>query len=285
MRLAWTFFVGLFFAGFLMLAGAPLLVAGLGLTAWAFKNDRFSALSGESVFGLREKDGRLDGRLVNVNFQTAHVQMPGEPRPRRLLLRLEVTNADVFASRPGEGRVRLDAWGLDSADDVKKRALYTVVAPGRSAAISEDGTLVVDHGSRRSVYTLASGNWLYDSDLAPATFAGEGERRRFVALGAAEEDLPTRAVGVLTYANNQAILKRVMVTADDPTRARLLRSSVAMIRPVVRLDEAGRRTVELSLPAGMIRLPLNGDDLDLAKAQLPPGLGLAELKSWRSSGR
>lgn len=282
MRLVSTFFTGLFFAGFVMLATSPLLIAGIGATAWVMKGELFNALEGVSVFGLREKDGRLDGRMVNVNFQTAHVLMPGDPRPRRLLLRLEVTNADVFASRPGEGRIRLDAWPLDAATDLKNPALYTIVAPGRSAIVADDSTLVVDHGSRRSVYALSSGAWLYDADTAPAAFAAEGERRRVVALSAVEEDMPSRTVAVLTYATGQMTLKRVMLTADDPTRARMLRSSMTMIRPVARMDDASRRMIDLSLPAGMVRIPVNGDDLDLAKAQVPPGLGLVELKPWRT---
>lgn len=283
MRLVWTFFIGLFFAGFVMLATSPLLVAGLGLTAWVMKGEMFNALEGVSVFGLREKDGRLDGRMVNVYFQTALVMMSGDPRPRRLLLRLEVTNADVFASRPGEGRVRLDAWPLDAAVDLTKPALYTVIAPGRSALVVDDGTMVVEHGTRRSVYTLASGAWLYDADSAPASFAAEGERRRVVALSTVEEDMPPRTVAVLTYASSQMTLMRVMITADDPTRARLLRSSMAMIRPVARMEDASRRIIDLSLPAGMVRIPINGDDLDLAKAQVPPGLALVELKPWREA--
>lgn len=283
MRLVWTFFIGLFFAGFVMLATSPLLVAGLGLTAWVMKGEMFNALEGVSVFGLREKDGRLDGRMVNVYFQTALVMMSGDPRPRRLLLRLEVTNADVFASRPGEGRVRLDAWPLDAAVDLTKPALYTVIAPGRSALVVDDGTMVVEHGTRRSVYTLANGAWLYDADSAPASFAAEGERRRVVALSTVEEDMPPRTVAVLTYASSQMTLMRVMITADDPTRARLLRSSMAMIRPVARMEDASRRIIDLSLPAGMVRIPINGDDLDLAKAQVPPGLALVELKPWREA--
>ncbi|HTH16359.1 MAG TPA: hypothetical protein VL974_06880 [Magnetospirillum sp.] len=280
MRFVWTFIIGLLFAGFVMLATAPLMLAGIGAAAWALKGSMFSALSGESVFGVREKDGRLDGRMVNVTFQTQHVPMPGEPRPRRMLLRLEVTNADVFAARPGEGRVRLDAWALDSVADVKAPALYTIVAPGRAATLSEDGTLVVDHGGRRSVYSLSAGQWLYDADSLPASYAVEGERRRFVALAAAEEDMPARAVAVLTLATAQAPLKRLMIVADDPSRARLLRSGMSMIRPIPRLEDASRRTVDLSLPAGLVRVPVSGDDLDVAKAQLPQGLGVVELKPW-----
>lgn len=285
MRLVWTFLTGIAFAGFVMLMSSPLLLAGIGVTAWLLKGSTFNALSGESVFGVREKDGRLDGRMVNVGFQTMHVAMPGEPRPRRLLLRLETTNADVFASRPGEGRVRLDAWPLDGVEDVTRPALYTIVAPGRSAVLTEDGTLVVEHGSRRSVYALAGGQWLYDWESPPTSYTADGERRRTVALAAVEEDMPARSIAVLTLATAQAVLKRVMIVADDPTRARLLRSSIGMIRPVPRFDDATRRTIDLSLPAGLTRIPVVGDDLDIANAQIPQGLRLVELKAWGKGGR
>lgn len=280
MRHLWTFLTGIVFAGFVMLISAPLLLAGIGATAWLLKGTTFDTLSGESVFGVREKDGRLDGRMVNVGFQTMHVAVPGDPRPRRMLLRLEIINADVFASRPGEGRVRLDAWPLDGVEDVKRPALYTVVAPGRAATLVEDGTLVVEHGSRRSVYSLSSGQWLYDWEAPPASYMGEGERRRFIALASVEEDMPPRSIAVLTLATSQVVLERVMIVADDPTRARLLRSSIGMIRPVPRFDDATRRTIDLSLPAGLMRIPVSGDDLDLANAQVPQGLRLVELKAW-----
>jgi len=280
MRFVWTFLSGIAFAACVMVVSSPLVLASMGLAAWALRGPTFNALSGESVFGVRDQDGRLDGRMINVSFQTTHVTMPGDLRPRRLLLRLEVTNADVFASRPGEGRVRLDAWPLDTVEDLSKPPLYTVVAPGRAATIADDGTMVVEHATRRSVYSLAGGQWLYDWETPPASFVGEGDRRRIVALAPVEEDMPPRSIGVLTLASAQAALKRVLIVADDPTRARLLRSSVSMIRPVPRLDDASRRTVELSLPAGLMRIPVVGDKFDLAKAQVPPGLALVELTPW-----
>lgn len=280
MRFVWTFIVGFIFAAMVLVVTSPLLVAGLGLTAWAVKGSMFNALSGESVFGVRDLDGRLDGRMVNVSFQTQHVAVAGDPRPHRLLLRLEVTNADVFGARPGEGRVRLDAWPLDSVNDLRNAALYTIITPGRGANIGEDGMLSVDHGSRRSSYSLSNGRWLFDADGAVASYSGEGERRRYVALAAAEEDMPARAIGVLTLATAQEPLKRVLLVADDATRGRLLRSSMGMIRPLPRMEDINRRSLDLSLPAGVVRIPVVGDDLDLGKAQLPAGLGLVELRPW-----
>ncbi|HLO78665.1 MAG TPA: hypothetical protein VK196_19590, partial [Magnetospirillum sp.] len=148
------------------------------------------------------------------------------------------------------------------------------------ASFADDGSLTVEHAGRRSVYALSSGQWLYDTETQPASFAVEGDRRRTVALASVEEDMPPRAIAVLTLATPQAVLKRVMIMADDPTRARLLRPSMAMIRPVPRLEDATRRTIDLSLPAGLMRVPVTGDDMDIANAQIPPGLRLVELKPW-----
>lgn len=282
MRLAWTFFLGMLFAAYVMLVTVPLLALGGAVVAWFKRPPVYNALAGESVFGLTERDGRLDGRLVNVNFHTPFVTMAGEPRPKRILVRLEVINGDVFGARPGEGRIRLDGWSMDSAADLGKPSLYTTVAPGRGAAFAEDGTLWVDHGGgRRSVYNLANGEWLFDTDMPPATFLVEAEKKRQVALSAAEDDMPPLAVAAISYAAGQTVLRRVMMTVNDPARARLLRSSISMVRPVVRLEDTTRRVLELGLPAGVVRIPIVGDDLDLAHAQTPLGVFLSDLKAWK----
>ncbi|CAA7626972.1 hypothetical protein [Magnetospirillum sp. UT-4] len=277
---AWMFFAGVVFATFILVVTSPLLIVGLGALAWSRHGESYSALSGESVFGLRDSGGGLDGRMVNVGFHTVMVPVAGDPRPRRLLLRLEVVDSDVFATGPAEGRVRLDAWPLDGPEQIRSAALYTVIAPGRAASIEGDGTLVVERGTRRSVYALSSGEWLYDADVPATSFTLEGERRRVVAISGAEDDMPPGSIAVLTYATNQTALKRVMLTADDATRARLLRSSVAMTRPVPRMEDASRRTIDLNLAAGTVRIPIDGDSLDLARAQLPAGLGLVEMNPW-----
>jgi hypothetical protein len=282
MRLAWTFVAGLYFAGFVLLATSPLLMAGLAAGYWARHAELFNALAGESVFGLRSLDGRMQGRMVNVNFHTAQILMPGDPRPRRVLLRLDIINTDVFSSGRAEGMVRLDAWPLDAPEDLRKPPLYTIVAGGRAATIEEDGTLVVERSGRRSVYSLADGGWMYDTDTAVAAFTLDGERRRVVALSGMEDDMPASTVAVLTYASAQGVLKRVLITAQDPTRARLLRSSVPLIRPVARMEDAAKRTIDLPLAAGMVRIPVAGDSLDLATAQVPVGLALVPLTPWRA---
>ena len=280
MRNAWAFLAGIFFAGYVIMWSVPLAVLGALVVGWGGHVNLFHAFSGESVFGVRDLDGRMQARLVNVNFSPALVSMPGQPRPRRLLLRLEVVNADVFAGTEGQGRVRLDAWPLEDQSDIMAPPLYTIIAPGRTGRVEDDAVLVVENGSRRSVYALNDGGWLYDSDGIEAGFT-DGGRRRMIAAVAAGEEMPPGSVAVVSYASPQRVMKRLLVLASDPTRARLLRTSVALIRPMVRDDELGRRWLDLTLPAGIIRIPFLVNELDIEHASVPPGLALGEITPWR----
>ena len=53
-----------------------------------------------------------------------------------------------------------------------------------------------------------------------------------------------------------------------------------MTRPVPRLEDSSHRVLEVPLPAGTLRIAFVGDDLDLAKAEVPAGLKLTEMKPW-----
>ncbi|MCA1909948.1 MAG: hypothetical protein LDL39_16470 [Magnetospirillum sp.] len=282
MRNAWTFIAGLLFAGFVMLWSAPVAMVMVVLAASSGNVSLFHAFSGESVFGAREVDGRLEARMVNVSFRPMMLVLPGDPRPRRLLLRLEVTDSDVFdGSNQGVGRVRLDAWPLDQSVDLLQPPLYTLVVPGRQAMLDDGGLLTVANGSRHGAYSLSSGQWLFDYDGSFASFTVEGERRRYLAAAAADDEMPPGSVAVVSHASPQGLITRLLVTASDTTRARLLRTSVSLIRPAVRQDPAGGRWVDLAMPAGTIRVPMLGETLDISRAEVPVGLALSEFKNWK----
>ncbi len=280
MRLLWTFFAGFGFACLALVVSAPLL-GGMALVAWTARADLWTVLAGQSYFALKDDDGRMAGRIVNVAFHPLSVVLPNDPRPRRLLVRLEVTST-AFATTSAEGRVRLDAWPVDAALDLHKPPLYTLVVPGQGASLDAEGMLMVDRGNgRHTGYALASGAWLFDSDTPIATFAIDGEHRRFAALALADEEMPAGAVAVLAYVSPQAVLRRLLVRADDPARGRFLRGAVTMTRPVARLEDSHRRVLEIPFPAGTLRLAITGDDLDLAGAEVPAGLKLTEIRPWR----
>lgn len=280
MRFLWTFFAGLNFAALTLLVSAPLMV-GVVMAAVALRGELWTTFSGESFFAVRDQGGNTSAQMVNVSFRTMMVSLPGEMRPRRLLLRLETRNPDVFHSERGQGRVRLDAWHLDDADDLRRLAAYTILTPGNAAHIDEDGLLMVERGGRRTTYSLATGEFLFDADGPLARFTIGNERSRYVAVAAADDDMPNGIVAVLTYANSHHAVRRLLLTAQDPTRARILRTAVTLSRPVARHEAAGTRIIDLALPSGTLGIPLSGEDLDLAGALVPEGMSLIELKPWK----
>ena len=279
MRLIWTFFAGFLLACLAFAVTLPILGA-VGLGAWASRGELWTMLSGRSYFAVRDDRGRLVGRNVNVGFHSVAVVLPDDPRPQRLLVRIEVATGE-FGDATGDGRVRLDAWPVETVADLNKAPLYTVVMPGRNASLDSEGMMVVERGGgRRSVYSLSDGSWLFDADVAIASFPLEGEHRRTAALAQADDDLPTGAVAVLTLASPQRVIRRLLISADDAARGRFLRGAVTMTRPVARLEDSSHRLLEVSLPSGTLRIAFAGDDLDLASAEIPPGLKLTEMKPW-----
>ncbi len=281
MRLLWTFVAGVLFAGLTTLVSAPLL-GGAAVVAWLSRGPLWTTLSGQSYFAVREDQGGMVGRIDNIAFHPIEVAPPGAVRPRRLLARLEVTTTE-FSESSAEGRVRLDTWPLDGIADLGKPPLYTVVVPGRGASLDPDGTMIVERpGTRRSTYSLADGNWLFDSDTPSAVFSTDGGNKRTVALAQADDDMPSGSVAVLTYATPRRVIRRLLLSADNPVRGRFLRGTVTMVRPVARLLDTSRRVLEVSLPAGTLRIAFVGDDLDLASAQVPAGLQLEELRPWKT---
>ena len=92
-------------------------------------------------------------------------------------------------------------------------------------------------------------------------------------------------VAVVTYASQDKVIREALITCDDPKHAALLRSYADETRA---LTESGLRLKSLRIsftenspavtPASAIVIPLAGDDLDLAHAQLPPRLHIAAWK-------
>lgn len=279
MQRFWPFYAGIVVAGVVTLVVLPIVVVTALVLAivGAFGHDD-AVLSGLSEFAVRDDRGRMAVHFVNHSFQTLSVTMPGNPRPQRLLLRQEVSAVDALGG--GEGRVRVDAWPLDSVSDLRQPPLYTLRTQGSGLSVGDDGVLWVERGSRRAAHSLASGLWLYDTDGPVINFVLDGEQRRTAALALADEDLPPRVVATISYAAGPRVLRRVLLTADDPFRARALRATMVGTRLVSRLDETGRRVIELPLPAGTLKMAANPEDLDLNSAFVPAGLKLAPIEPW-----
>jgi hypothetical protein len=94
-----------------------------------------------------------------------------------------------------------------------------------------------------------------------------------------------RVVAVLVYAAEDRILREALITDDQPAEARQMRSFADETQEVAFVETPARRlkiafshnypdapaTVEASIP-------LVKDDLDVSRAQLPPGMHIA---AWR----
>jgi hypothetical protein len=278
MRKLWAFYAGIIVAAVVTLFTMPIVAGVAVLMALTGGHHQKATLMGGSSFAVHDDQGRMVVRLVNRSFNTVSVMMHGEPRPRRMLLRQEVAVPDALGR--AEGRVRVDAWLLDSAGDLNKPPLYSMLANGTALHLGDDGLMWVDRAGRRSAYGLADGLWMFDTDGPVVTLSPDGEARRIAAVAAAEDDMPTRSVAVIAYATQTRTLRRVMLAADDPFRARALRAAATGMRLVLRHDDRGGRVLELPLAAGIVRLPVKADDLDLAAATVPAGLKLVPFEPW-----
>jgi hypothetical protein len=92
-------------------------------------------------------------------------------------------------------------------------------------------------------------------------------------------------VAVVSYASEAKVIREALVTCDDPKQAALLRSYADTTRT---LTESGQKSHSLrvsfsqnySSPPSTVAvvIPLIGDDLDIAHAQLPPRMHVAAWK-------
>ena len=103
-------------------------------------------------------------------------------------------------------------------------------------------------------------------------------------------------VAVLSYASADRVMPEALLTCDDPQQAKLLRSYFDSTRTLAEIEGAPgtgrekanepRRSLKLSIsqnypspPATIdVRVPIAGNDFDLAHAQLPPRMHLAAWK-------
>ncbi|RAU22066.1 hypothetical protein CU669_10280 [Paramagnetospirillum kuznetsovii] len=278
MRSTWPFVAGLIFAALVTLFTMPILVGvGFGMMALGNMGHESAGLSGGSSFFIRDENGRYITRLTNTTYNLLSVPMVGEPRPRRLLARMQIR-----VGEDGEGLASFDAWPMGAPSEFSKTPLYSIRAQAGAASVGEDSMFWAERGGRKTAYSLVDGNRLFDSDMPMAQFTFEPEARRMAALAIADEEFSARGgVAVISYAAPGRVLRRVVLVADDSFRANMLRATISATRLVSYLDEAaGGRVVELPLAAGPVRIPVNPTDMDLARAKLPAGLRLVTIQPW-----
>jgi hypothetical protein len=87
---------------------------------------------------------------------------------------------------------------------------------------------------------------------------------------------------VLEYAAEDQVIREALLTCDDPQRARLLRSYQDSTRMLAGTPRGLTLSISQNFPSPpdtvTIAVPILNDDLDVARATLPPGLHLAAWK-------
>ncbi len=222
--------------------------------------------------------------ITNVNYEVAG-------RGDLLLVVRETTRSKRVMGDIGmEASTTTEAWKLGT--DIKQKPLYSVTVEGSESRVVEDDVFALSRGLEEvewwSVYRLANGEHLFDT-YTPLVKMGEAGEYRYVGLEVAADDVKdarlkdAHVIGVLSFASRDKVIREALITSDDPKQAVLLRSFADTTRT---LTANGSKSLRLSFPPNMptsaavlsIVIPIAAGNLDLAHAQLPPHLKIAEWK-------
>jgi hypothetical protein len=261
-----------------------LLMAGLGI---AQTPKPFQVQSPSGVTYGVNKDGQQTVEIVNVAYQVSG------PSDKRLLLRTTTRTKEVIDEIGIDAATTIEAWPLGV--DPKQKPLYALKVAGVDSKTVDAALLVVLRGLEDtewwSVYKLGTGERLFDTYVPLLGFSirRDIETMRYVGLEVPEDDAPPdkdpHMVAVLTYASAERVLRKALITSDDPKQAVTLRSFADASRSVT-LVETPARALKISIsqnypsaPATVtLTVPIVRDDLDLAHAQMPAHLHLAVFK-------
>jgi hypothetical protein len=263
----------------------------------------FQAQSASTISMVTKGDEQTI-ELHNVAYEITNELIPGRPPKERLLLRKTSVEKQVLGDEGEEATTTLEAWPLGT--DVKLKPLYALTLTGREGQTVDNALWVASRGTEEldwwSVYKLGNAQHLFDTyvPLLKFSITLDIQKVRYVGLEVPPDDTADKrlkeahVLGVLTYASEDKVLHEALLTDDDPKQAQLLRSfadethEVALIeapRPVAKGVEPSRKlkvTFSANWPSPPsvqeVVIPIAGDDLDLAHAQLPPKMHVAV---WR----
>ncbi len=256
----------------------------------------FQAQSSSTInYGLN-KDGQETVEIVNTTYEVSGTNVPGRGPKERLLLRKTTRSKEVLGDIGVDAAITLETWPLGA--DVKQRALYAVTVTGLDAKTVDNSLWVAARGIEEvewwSVYKLGTGQHLFDTYVPVLSFSTSRAEQtlRYAGLEVPPDDAhdsrlkDPHVVAVFTYASAERVIREALITCDDPKRARMLRSYSDAMRTVSVTGGVAAQALRIafsqSYPAApatvTVTIPLAGDDLDLARAQLPAGL---HASVWR----
>ena len=228
-------------------------------------------------------DGSETVEIRNVSHEVTGTQVPGRPADERLVLRKTTRSKEILGDIGMEATVTMEAWRL--GDDLRRQPLYTLTVTGAEGRTADNALFVVSRGLEEtewwSVYKLGSGQHLFDTYVPLVSFSISRDTvtTRYVGLEAPGDDTKDarlkqpNVMALLTYASEDRIIREALVTCDNPDRAQLMRSYADTSRAITFEGSTLKVTFSQNYPSPAntveLRIPVRGDDLDLAHAQLP----------------
>jgi hypothetical protein len=248
-----------------------------------------------STFSSTVKGTDQTIEISNVTYQLTGTGTPGPTG--EMVLRKTTHTKHVMGDIGEEASTTVEAWTLGS--DFKQKPLYVVKTEGVDPIVLDGEVLQISRGLEEvewwSVYKLANGEHLFDTytPLLKFSISRETVAQRYVGVEAPADDekdarlKEAHVVAVVAYASAAKVIREVLITADDPKQAQLLRSYADCSRIVEGVEKDGvvrsvRLTIRQNFPSApnpvVMTIPLSGDDLDPAHAQLPARLHVAAWK-------
>jgi len=200
------------------------------------------------------------------------------------------------------GDIGVDATILLEAsrfsDDLGQKPRYTISVSGTDGHTMDDAIFIASRGLEEvdwwSVYRLGTGQHLFDTYVPLVSFSIS---KQFLATRYIGHDVPSdeisdtrlkqpNVVAVLSYASGERILREALPICDDADQARCYAPTQIPPGPFEAESVAATgksrsrepsRTLKLSFSKNFpslsdtkqVLIPVQGDDLDLAHAQLP----------------
>jgi hypothetical protein len=224
--------------------------------------------------------------ITNVSYEVINSNM---------VLRKTTKSKQVIGDIGMESSTTTEAWPLGT--DLKQKPLYSVTVEGSESRTVEE-VFVVSRGLEEvewwSVYRLANGFHLFDTYVPLVKFSINRDHMilRYVGLEVPPDDAKDarlkdpHVVGVVSYTSETKVIREALITCDDPKLAQQLRSYADETRTLTQSGAVKSQILRIafsqSYPAApstiAVVIPIAGDDLDLARATLPPRMHIAAWK-------
>lgn len=249
-----------------------------------------------STIALSVRNDESTVEIANSVYEVAGPGIPSRPPDELLVLRKTTRSRHVLGDIGMEATTTVEAWPLGV--DLKQKPRYTITAAGTDCQTVDSALLVVSRGLEEtdwwSVYKLATGTRLFDTyvPLVRFSIARDVLTLRYVGLEVPPDDTADarlkepHVVAVVTYADDERVIREAVITADDPKQARQLRSFADETRQVSVGGSESATSLKISFSqsypdppkTATVTIPIVRDDLDLTHAEAPARIHVAAWK-------